>query len=1056
MSFKQAGHWRYLSLLNNRDEDVTLTVVGQGATMDCNLKKAPDDDALEPLQTGTVITAGEAAVYKCVGKSSGDYVVTFTGERSGKTLDKNGKQLVFTKQIIVKVWDPVLAAYAGIYTDTPLGSVYVSEAYMAVEYPEQAAEEEGTAPTEETPVEEKSSSAHEAGATTASLAEEEEEAPTELGKVEGYAPEMYHICRNYFCTYTESEAAFRTFLQLTLYSLDDKTKNEVSLNRLCAQLPAGKQSYQRSSVIQMTNTLSELGEKKRDLMTLVTGGVTKASEIAVGAGFDGGVVLDPQTNNQELRGCGVYVATAVADLKCANRGASVEEWRKDIVLQVFVRKIAECPVNVANAALLTAEEPEELVGKERIGVFGKFDTSGVEGIFDVIGKGVYKFSVYSESSDSHNAETAKILHSALYGENFKGEWVKQGSVPIYENADFCIGESGKRIAAEAGSVATLLFATAAALQVAQAAGTLGTSLLVSAPGIIEALAKATTICGMDLPREGLEAALITHEFSSCDIANDCAYAVIMAGFDVLFTSLPGGKGAMAMRAVGRRIATDTAYTAMGTVGVLGVEGIITGNEIKESVPYAYGGGRAFRGIRFASAAPVAGNRLFNRKMLMLYGLDAARSGRIAGLAAHLGPNLMKTTKQTVMPLLLDGADNINALPDADPFFTKIGVSKADLLKNGITKSDDLYAFINNGLGYDAAKYGALKTTTAGTLNDDLFKEFLGEIKGYNVETTALADLVNNEIKPLSSQLESLTTALGVQQAAKQTKQVTAQIAQINQQMAPLKEKIKELGELSGGVRTGSGITGALSTTQRSTLEKIFSTSSGDDILKRGALTKQAFDELSDVVAKGGRGTLTGRELLQLSDDARLKGLGSGRLKTINYAMENADGIKVKAGADIPKKSGWRFLKKVGPALAAIVATILFHVETKPVRAELDGQKISHYVVSTTEPSELWNDNPTIYAYCQKAGDEQTCPDGTDVKLQTVCSEEATGCVKIAKANSLSNVQGYTLFVTMNDEALRQEEKGVLSSLFEPNEPPFSPKEKAAEAFGKFETGVIEK
>ncbi|VVB68279.1 Uncharacterised protein [Candidatus Norongarragalina meridionalis] len=985
MSFKQAGHWRYLSLLNNRDEAVTLTVRGQGTTMDCTWKRSKPDEALEPLQTGVKMEAGEARVYKCVGKASGDYVITFTGDQSGKTVDKNGKQVVFVKNIIVKVWDA--SAYASIYTDTPLGSVFVSEKYMVAEYPDATKGE--TAPAETKPVTPAApaKSSH-SGEATVSLADAAKDAPKELGQVDGYDRAMYDICRNYFCTYSETEAAFRSFLQLSLMSLDDKTKDEASLNRLCSHLPEGKQAFQRSAVIQMTNTLTEFGGTKRDFMKIVNDGIGKAGTVATGAGFDG-VKLDTQTSGNELRGCGVYVVTSTADLKCASKGSTVASWRNKIALQVSVRKIADCPVNVANAALLTAEEPEQFVGKQRIGL-GSVDFSALGSITnpgklvtDLLSKGLVQFSPYSDDNDANDALTADALRGALFGKDFKKEWVRDGTVVRYNDAPFCLKEAGLR-GVELGAVSGTIIGTSLAIHAAEAGATMGVSSLSTGKALIEAGSKIALTCGIGaVTIEGISSSLQKTKFRECNALNDCGYGVMAASFDVAFNSIP--MGTVTADVLANRILTDAAFITLGSVGAGVLEGT-TGTEV--SMPVAYAGGRVARNLVMMPIAPTS--RLYNWKMGAMYGMTSTEAAMAATAAAYFGgPARMGTLQQFILSKETANLD-------------KLGLSAE-------TKIDptNFKPYLYKNLGYDPAKFSALATTGLQS-NDEMFN-FLNSLT--DKERAALADKAA-EIKKFAEveKIDDFTSRLS------KVGGVDAEF--VNSYRGSLNSLLKQPGNYEQFVERG-----LLSSTMVGEMGTAFGRA-------------PTFGEFTSLRGKIAAGRITSA-----------RGLGS---------LDEA----LTLGADTAKKPGvisraGSFLKKVGMGAIPILAAALFHVEFRPYRAELNDQVISHYVVTTTRGS-AFADLPTIYSYCQKGTSDQKCLDAPSAEISQVCAADDAGCVKIAEANNLAGVKGYTLFVTINDDKLKPKRKELLSSLFEPNEPPLNPEGDAAKAFSGFKVEVVNK
>ncbi|MFH0835458.1 MAG: SpaA isopeptide-forming pilin-related protein [Candidatus Micrarchaeota archaeon] len=1026
MSFKQAGHARYLSLLNNRDEDVTLTVSGQGRTMDCRLQPAPKVDALEQLKDGVLMPAGEAAVYKCTGIASGDYVITFTGARSGKTLDKDGKPLVFTKHIIVKVWDPVPAAYAGIYAATPLGSVFVSDKYMASE----TTTPETPAAAKETAVAPATKSTH-ADEGAVSLADKEE-APKELAQIDGYDWPMYNICRNYFCTYSETETAFRTFLQLALMSLNDKTKTEASINHLCSQLPSGKQSFQRSSVMQMTNTLSETGGTKRDLLKIAGDAVSKASGIAGDAGY-AGVVLDPQTNNQELRGCGVYVATATADLKCAGRSEKINTWRSKVTLQVSIRKIAECPVNVANAALLTAEEPEQFVGKKPIGAMN------LKGQYP----GGIQLGAYSPDSDPKDVQTADALREALYGSGMKKEWnyVKDGTVAGYEDAGFCTAEATK-VGGEVVGASVTMLGTAMLLQVGQGAATGGAATIFQAPGVVKAVFGLSSALAMCIVGQGKSVAK-GGGLGSCDAWNDCAYGAVAGSIDAIFSSVPGGvgSGGALVGIFGARFVTDLALiggstAALETTGAADWLSNALSKDIPSTAPYDYAGGKL---LRNSMVYLPKGGRVFQVSYLMAKrGYSAAEAAAVTRLADSL-----KRGKPNILIEMSARSSNMPTLKEAK------GGTFDDYVRN--TLDQPLDPVTNLPVKIDAAK-----------MSDNQLDALIGK-KLLPSERAELSRMLREEFLPARGALGANYQTM-LDKLADRASKVTTPSQLLDFERSLTFEEWKVYDEVGIGaaspaeaakkIRSYASFTDDMFTTGVGTLTPIqkqllLNALSDERMANRGF----AISQLKAILGKD-----LGPEELKLAfkklgykslakDIAAIDQMTADELNKMNgKAVKSTQGVT--EGVEKVKASGKGFLTRAGGSVANLAAVLLFYIDVKPVRAEYDYGLMNHYVVSRTK-------DDTLYAYCQKDASTEKCAEGADTRMQDVCSADAAGCVKISKANLIGGVQGYSLFVAVNDDALRPKQKQLLSSIFEPNEPPFNAEGAAARAFGSFKVEVMD-
>jgi len=295
-----------------------------------------------------------------------------------------------------------------------------------------------------------------------------------------------------------------------------------------------------------------------------------------------------------------------------------------------------------------------------------------------------------------------------------------------------------------------------------------------------------------------------------------------------------------------------------------------------------------------------------------------------------------------------------------------------------------------------------------------------------------------------------TTEKGIRNAyqrltAVEQQELSAMIDRASRQpgIASTTETLEEIDNLVAAAKAGSLDDVVLTPIQKQFLSQALD---DDAIRLRHFLSRQALKDLgnpeilSDAVtrAKKFSSRQISRELPVIADN--IKNQKKGLLAQAEEAAgEGKAGVKVGKVSD----SGKLFLKKAGLALAPIAAVMMFNVNVKPVRAELEYSLINHYVVSRTK-------DETLHTYCYRDA-EGKCAETGAVPLASVCPDTASGCAKLRPANEIVGVQGYSLFVSMNDDKLRGKQKNLFTSIFDPNEPPFASTDKdVSDALGRFE------
>lgn len=465
--FKDAGHERFISLVNNEDKPITVTEISGTGTrlMSCALLDERQQRSTTLLQVGKRVEPAEVLVLSCLSNpgsqdQSGDYKIAFQGE-----------SYVLSKTMRVHVWNP--GPMRALYPFTPMGKTLPfydpaqstpkqrqavqTAGYQSLAFADAApaTASSGTAPVASgstntnAPVDVVSSpDASVPNTPSASATEAQAKLRAQNNQVAYKNLLNFQLCKKYFCNQKQAGDAILSFAKTFSELVELRLRNGgpavelEGINALCRTLQGGAY-FQKSILVQLTNVqlaqdtsrslASSLQQEARASFSDMNTVVVKASD-------SGSVLFD---------GCGLYRVTARLDPACAIGGSSAPEWKKNMNVELSVAKLKSCPVNLANAALLTAENPFAYAGNEQGKgvlnairqvfsvktikavsalpgtIFASNDKDKIQHVFENVGRlrqGV--LGAYGSEPNGQDQQTAKALFSSLYGANTNDKSVK--------------------------------------------------------------------------------------------------------------------------------------------------------------------------------------------------------------------------------------------------------------------------------------------------------------------------------------------------------------------------------------------------------------------------------------------------------------------------------------------------------------------------------------------------------------------------------------------------------------------------------------------------------
>ena len=534
-SFKGSGseHYRYLSIVNNRDETVAAEVTGSNA-LACYYLNDGGSKSADEFSTGDSIPAGRALVLHCYPRQEGTttpstYGIKLTGAKSGESFNK----LV---TVVAYKADPALAS---IYSSTPLGSIAC---------PYEGSEMQKCLPN--------------------IIRDEEGESSYDpFSNTVGSTIDL-QICGNYYCTHDQVVSAYYAFLNEELRILDNRLKTEADYAAYAQAFSNGERPFTRSVVIHMTNTAPGLNQfdsikQATDAIESYAQGMRWGSVNLAGLNAEG--ELDAGLSNTlqyEFKGCGTYIVTAVPYASLFSSGLTVDELRENTHIQITIKRAAGCEETLANAALLMPpDETYAFAGNDLLGDTNiQFLNPLMEGI---------KIGTYNSETDEDDAKTLNALYESLYRINPSDIELPLQPNARYEDGSFCYRETAVGLGAS-----SLLQVGGCITGLATIATGFGARVAWSA---CTALARSTACFA--IPSGG---------WLSCTQLNRCLETSLASTVEGLVGLIPGvapAAGSITRGLVGRAVIADAAGMALAT----GAGGLLAGEQANPTL--IYGGGR---------------------------------------------------------------------------------------------------------------------------------------------------------------------------------------------------------------------------------------------------------------------------------------------------------------------------------------------------------------------------------------------------------------------------------------------------------------------------------
>ncbi|MBI2445937.1 carboxypeptidase regulatory-like domain-containing protein [Candidatus Micrarchaeota archaeon] len=600
--FKSAGHELFFAIVNNEEKPVRVkSISGAGAgLMTCTRVEGGSKTTFQ-LQTGAEIKPADVMLLSCVSNpgsqgKQGPYIIDFLGDSFNPT-----------KTINVHVWNP--GPSSSLYPYSPIGKAVPffdprtatpkQKGQMGLASYETLAFAD--APSANAPPALTPSAAEAAAANPPepekSAAQKEAERKTEAqARTQAYQNLLdFRTCKKFFCTSGQAERAVYSFASTFRELVNQRINNngqatELSgLSAFCQSLDSGKQ-FQKSTVLQLTegalsgdDTLAQSLQWESQIKTQF---FPEINQVVVQSSGSGRILFN---------GCGIYRLTARLDPACGIQGSSVSEWMGHMQVELNVEKLQECPVNLANAALLTADTPVSYAGNQLgtgsvIGAVKQVfswntlnavgglaqsavnsgDKGKVAAMLESVGRlrqGV--LGTYGSDANDKDALAVKMTYASAFGANAKDAKIKYCNKPgfedkpcpaiPYENANFC-WRTGGPVLTKLGLTVTglALLQAIAAANPASVTATGGSSFLVGVRSFITnyRLITAASGCGAGAVAEYFQGRSVL----SCRALEACTSSVL-AGMVEMANPFFGGWKPLAAEA---QLLRATSTTTLGS------------------------------------------------------------------------------------------------------------------------------------------------------------------------------------------------------------------------------------------------------------------------------------------------------------------------------------------------------------------------------------------------------------------------------------------------------------------------------------------------------------
>ncbi len=354
-------------------------------------------------------------------------------------------------------------------------------------------------------------------------------ASTLTGKQMATTDDYFTTCELNYCDYEQSKRAYSSFLAnvkgyITWISSDEK-QFQPRLNQFCQRSRAifgGEGAYSKAFALQLANTVQSLDFLEADARTALALGPDAAVRLEYGGTED----------SRQLKGCGTYEIRASLDI-CKTGAPSIEEWKKQIAVEIRTTKLHECKPTLANAPLFIGTNSTDLgitVGRrlvhwpDELFSFEDYKTKFVATNPLTWISGVWSLGPYGHGHSEMDKVAARDVYSYFYQND---QQTPRGATPAqdYGEFTFCADHAYKQLLTVAG-ISLVATATSVAL-------TPETAGLAAIPGAVMARVGATAPIAAGTCVGGL-GRVVAVPFGvasggGCAVMNDCIKSTMFLG-----------------------------------------------------------------------------------------------------------------------------------------------------------------------------------------------------------------------------------------------------------------------------------------------------------------------------------------------------------------------------------------------------------------------------------------------------------------------------------------------------------------------------------------------
>ncbi|MFH1199789.1 MAG: hypothetical protein V1708_01855 [Candidatus Micrarchaeota archaeon] len=1078
--FKNEGHARWISMVNNYDEDLVVTYTSQTRTatdfVKCEMPAAEGKPGL--LKSGT------GFISKCTGEKEGEGTIEFTA--TGET--RNGEPARKTVKTVKAVVGKLSADYAKIFASTPLGDLAPQEPQGAVTplapSSDSAAVPAGSPGAPGTPATAPAGAAPATGGTPpivhspsgysplyfadapaagATPPTGQPKAPTPLyqpAPVKAASADTI-TCQTHFCTAGQVAEAYKGFaVQIgsfldQFYSAPDDATYLAEWRKFCqpsdARLAKHNADFSKSIIVQVANSPVAYVDQK-------VVGIRQAAEDA----FEDGLGKYGQAGSKKLAvtwaahvdfsSCGIYILKARLGV-CTLSPPTREQWLKSSFLDLSVSKdptqFVACNETLANAALLTADKPEVIIGKEpnanalSMNEPRKGDKAAI-GLLESVR--IFSMGPYKEIASKQDDANARVLVKTLYGYD---DYPLSQAVP-YEDKSMCFDYGWKST--------RLLMAYSAPAIVVAAGGTalgggayFGPRLGQAAYSLVSGIALCSSVMAAD--------SVNPSRVGFCQGVNSCLAGQTYTFTELYLSFLPGGgatnlvsRAAVVpfLQQVGRKLGSEfisnLAITAAMS-GAFGASNEIFGTDIAPGItpPQVPAVLAAAKVLAPTGNFIPFGSRAFMVDTFLKQGRSFAEANTLVG---RFTTPLIQENRQ-VLSRALSRLARETGVDRVAPRTGTLAPTNFDNLVTGSSSQYRVQSYVEDLMGagalnpanerralFDAmAQTSTLTPVTDSAAAADRMKSMFDALgKPGNEELRA--KVINRLDEAIPGMAIPLPKPPGVKAPMVTLKQYLEQTTDTTKIQALIEKEFTTPGRATAfDLRLSAAGTPFFTDEELVKLLRNYDETAINslrpagtaDVITEVTSRVRARTGIAAPVAGGVAAADEGAILSQVRQ--HLDGIGrtGGSIDDVARAVANdIDGVT--SGAARARYASFNSMMRSQRALAvsrtvqtlgALIAPFLFYVEMRPVRAELDYRLGNHILVYNNRESQP----PSMQEYCfRDESDLSQCTSRVNAEL--LCPDSADSCIYLSKGLVLAKQQQYNLVTAFN--------KGVIAETFIPS------------------------